>query len=573
MSTSFIVEFAKTRGAETKERNIRQSQLSIKDTDYQVELFRPASKSARTGGRDETYIFRTENESGKSPWEEAHELYEHFKSEGKQLEYVEPETTHILFDPRTLPKSKMAGSLGYLNNWPRPQPELRHGWHLEDEFSQLKKARDIAAPYFENGKVVKIAHFDTGYDRNHPCLPKNLNTAEAQCFIDGEEGNYAWDVEKGTGLEQQWHGQATLAILAGGYVDSFDGKEKFGTEFGGAPLADVVPLRIADSVALLKTASFAKALDYAVEIGCEVVTMSMAGLPSMRWARAVNNAYEKGVTIVVAAGNSWIEGSKKFLPPCVLYPGRWGRVIAATGIACNKFPYIFEANPFFKPGHSEGLSHSEFMQGNFGPGSAMKAALAAFTPNLPWAAHMGGDNWWSLSGGGTSSATPQVAAAAALWIQRYRKELESAGYTGTWKQVEAVRHALFNSAEKNFENYEKFYGNGALKAADALDPKWFPKESDLNMTERATLFMPLIELFFGSRKAAGGSPIQEEMLMTELLQLAHLEPDLQKLLTLDVSKEDVLERKNLPQTDELMELRFAVKQTNCSRQLKEAMGF
>jgi hypothetical protein len=247
-------------------------------------------------------------------------------------------------------------------------------------------------------------------------------------------------------------------------------------------------------------------------------------------------------------------------------------VIAATGIACNNFPYVFDANPHMKSPEKDGLSHSEFMQGNFGPPSAMKTALAAYTPNLPWAARNPDGSFWALSGGGTSSATPQIAAAAALWVQRFRKELDAAGFSGTWKQAEAVRYGLFNSANKNLPDYEKFYGNGALRAADALDPKWFPKDSDLKMSEPADLFLPFLELFFGGQRGAPADALREEMYATELLQLAHTNPDLQKLLTVDVTEKDLQTGENLPDNELLWELRRAIKQSDCSEKLKQFLG-
>jgi len=43
--------------------------------------------------------------------------------------------------------------------------------------------------------------------------------------------------------------------------------------------------------------------------------------------------------------------------------------------------------------------------------------MAAFTPNTAWARY-GAANIVDFDGNGTSAATPQIAAAAALWIQR-----------------------------------------------------------------------------------------------------------------------------------------------------------
>jgi len=51
----------------------------------------------------------------------------------------------------------------------------------------------------------------------------------------------------------------------------------------------------------------------------------------------------------------------------------------------------------------------------------MVAAIAAYTPNVPWA-RFGEPDMIDFDGAGTSAATPQVAGAAALWIQKYRSE-------------------------------------------------------------------------------------------------------------------------------------------------------
>lgn len=579
MAKTFLVEFSKEKKSD---RNIDKSALSVKDCDYHVESFAPQkrgakSKSSATDKREE-YTFHADTETGKSPWDDAHELMDHFFEKGTPIDFVEPESDHLIFDPKTLPKSRMAGSSDFLKNWPQPLEKGKHNhphaWHLDKEHSQLKAARKKAAPYFEkNLKRVKVGHFDTGYDPNHPFLPKFLNLEEARSFISGENPKNAIDAVGGM-MEQQWHGAATMAILAGGYVDSFDGKTKFDDDFGGAPLAEIVPIRIADSVALIKTSAFAKALEYATDIGCDVVSMSMAGIPSIKWARAVNRAYESGVTIVSAAGNSWVEGPKKFLPRCLLYPARWERVIAATGVTCNDFPYVFEANPHEMPKDQTGFAHSEYMQGNYGPSSLMKYSIAGYTPNLPWAsAQKNKSKWWSLSGGGTSSATPQVAAAAALWIQRFRKELDKAGFSGTWKQVEAVRHGLFKSASlEGFAEAEKYFGNGCLKAKDALSAKYFPKDSDLKKAVEAQVFMPILKVFFGGRRGAPVHPGKLDMYASELIQLATNNPELQELLTADLTFEDVEKRQNIPAQEIFMELRFALQDVGASEHLLQFMG-
>ena len=194
------------------------------------------------------------------------------------------------------------------------------------------------------------------------------------------------------------HGTATLALLAGRRVQP--PQTTFNDFLGGAPYAEIVPVRIADSVIHFYTSAMARGLRYAVNAGCDVVSISMGGIPARSWADAVNRAYEAGVAIFAAAGNRIGPSPPRY----IVYPARFARVVAVCGATSDRTPY-------YKPG-----LHRK-MQGCFGPNSKMTTALAAFTPNDPWAV-MGCDNLITHDGGGTSSATPQAAAAAALWLQQ-----------------------------------------------------------------------------------------------------------------------------------------------------------
>ena len=88
--------------------------------------------------------------------------------------------------------------------------------------------------------------------------------------------------------------------------------------------------------------------------------------------------------------------------------------------------------------------------------------MAAYTPNTPWA-DMGCGSLVNPDGAGTSSATPQCASAATLWLQKHRPNPSE-----KWQIVEAVRHALFTSANKEQVAWASFFGNGLLRANDAL---------------------------------------------------------------------------------------------------------
>src|SRR5690606_18297700 len=268
----------------------------------------------------------------------------------------------------------------------------------------------------------------------------------------------------------------------------------------------------APSVVLIKTSAFAEALNYLTALSktgypIHVVSMSMGGAPSKAWADAVNAAYEAGITIVTAAGNHFNGLPTKH----VIYPARFERVIAACGITYDLKPY----------------THNKIgeMQGCSGPERHMDKAMAAFTPNTPWAS--GNKNRISFAGAGTSSATPQVAAAAAIYYRKYHKELD---VLQPWQRVEAIRYALYKSAGKNgipAGSYKSSFGNGIIKAFDALT---IPVNSNLSKTppDRVPLFPILTTIF----KTKPGISTQNrlDMYNTELAQLVYDRPQLKMII-------------------------------------------
>jgi hypothetical protein len=149
------------------------------------------------------------------------------------------------------------------------------------------------------------------------------------------------------------------------------------------------------------------------------------------------------------------------------------------------------------------------MQGNFGPAAKMETAIAAYTPNTPWAV-MGCRDVVSMNGGGTSSATPQAAAAAALWYQHR----PSPANVERWRRAEAVRHALFTSADKTAPDSRKFFGQGLLRARDALD---VPFDTALPKARKDNVWFPLFNLLTGFDNL----PVaRQRMLEVEAAQLA-----------------------------------------------------
>jgi len=236
-----------------------------------------------------------------------------------------------------------------------------------------------------------------------------------------------------------------------------------------------------------------------------VLSMSMGGLASAAWADAVNMAYDAGIVFVAAAGNNFSAGLFGFPTHNIVYPARFRRVIAACGVMASRRPYY-------------GLPTGT-MQGNWGPASKMATAMAAYTPNTSWA-EIGCQDVVDMEGSGTSAATPQVAAAAALYFQRHGATLFDPGrYPERWMCAEATRHALFTTTDKSADggSSEKL-GNGILQASVALALQPVPA-SALHKVALDTASFPLLRVLTGL--GVSPSPETDMMLAIEATQLAH----------------------------------------------------
>ncbi|HEY9363455.1 MAG TPA: S8 family serine peptidase, partial [Chitinophagaceae bacterium] len=143
----------------------------------------------------------------------------------------------------------------------------------------------------------------------------------------------------------------------------------------------------------------------------------------------------------------------------------------------------------------------------------------------PWAA--GNDKRIMFSGAGTSSATPQVAAAAAIY---YRKNHAALDALQPWQRVEAIRYALFKTASKKGSapgSHKQYFGNGIIQANDALN---IPVNDSLAKTpaDKMPWFPILTTIFKAKPEAQPGTKMV--MFNTELSQLVYYNADLRKIL-------------------------------------------
>lgn len=476
---------------------IAGTQLTLDKRQYDAQpLFSSIGVSTNIGAvPSPTWHILTTADSGGNPWDICHAMAaEGLGLAGSDVEFAEPDIQQRwLYGDEKLLGLALAGGCG------APSPERQDYPHKADnfwlrgrDFSQFDAAAaKVGVP--ASGKRTRIAHFDTGYDPAHLSLPAHMNTVLERNFVDPGLPNSAVDTVSGA-LTNPGHGTGTLGILGG---------KPFGSiaALGGAPEAEIVAVRVANSVVLFYNSAIAQALDYVhglcanPETFVHVVTMSMGGLASQAWAEAVNAIYERGVFIVSAAGNNYAN-----LPTHnIVFPARFNRVIAACGVMADHTAYA-------------DLAPTK-MAGNYGPQSKMETAMAACTPNTPWA-RKGCPNIVDFDGNGTSSATPQIAAAAALWTQFYASKL--AAYPQNWMRAEAVRQAILQSAGANPDKAR--LGRGELRSLAMLDlaPA---AAAELEKAPVDSARFPILDTLTGAGFGAAGQD-SRRMLELEALQLS-----------------------------------------------------
>jgi len=161
-----------------------------------------------------------------------------------------------------------------------PYAHLQHG----SQALRLDQAHRLAT-----GKGVRIAVVDTGVDFDHPDLRERVK--RAQNFVDRGERTFTTDI----------HGTAVAGLIAA------TANNDVGI-VGVAPGAEIYALKAcwqqppAAREAVCNSYTLAKAVDFAISQGAQVLNFSLGGPPDPLLGRLIGHALSKGIAVVAADG-------------------------------------------------------------------------------------------------------------------------------------------------------------------------------------------------------------------------------------------------------------------------------
>jgi subtilisin family serine protease len=141
------------------------------------------------------------------------------------------------------------------------------------------------------GKGVRIAVVDTGVDFDHPDLRERVK--RAQNFVDRGERSFTSDI----------HGTAVAGLIAA------TANNDVGIS-GAAPQAEIYALKACWEQppgvrqAVCTSYTLAKAVDYAIVQGAQILNFSLAGPADPLLGKLIDHALAKGIVVVAADGGT-----------------------------------------------------------------------------------------------------------------------------------------------------------------------------------------------------------------------------------------------------------------------------
>jgi serine protease len=203
------------------------------------------------------------------------------------------------------------------------------------------------------------------------------------------------------------------------------------TVVGSAPNARHMPIRAIESVVRVTQVTVARSIDWAVEHGAHVITMSLGGIPSFSLFRALRRAVAADVIVLAAAGNC---------VQVVVWPARYDDCIAVAGTNASD-------------GQWQGTSR----------GSAVD--ISAPGQNVFRATTPDGVG----QGQGTSFAVALTAGVAALWLAHHGRANLVAAARARGETLQTMYRRLLQATARRPQRWDDFdMGPGVVDARALL---------------------------------------------------------------------------------------------------------
>jgi len=312
------------------------------------------------------------------------------------------------------------------------------------------------------GAGAKVFILDNGIDAEHPDLSPNLNTDLCESFVTDED----WNIQPG---EYFNHGTHVAGIVAAA-------DNSFGV-IGVATKAEIVAVKVLSE--LTGSGKFSwinEGIVYAAGQGADVINMSLGTIVNkngfyydedgniigkespkliqelkLALQRAINYAYKSGVTIVVAAGNDYMNADGNGSTIAIL--GDLNNVIAVSVTAPEGWAYDQNTNLDVIASYSNtGRSLIDIAA----PGGDFDFPKPSYYYDCVLSTGSGNTFYF---GAGTSMASPHVAGVAALIIGKYEGKISP----------QEVTKQLLKTADKLDGNGASvLYGKGRVNAYRAV---------------------------------------------------------------------------------------------------------
>ncbi|MHC4165900.1 MAG: S8 family peptidase [Planctomycetota bacterium] len=284
--------------------------------------------------------------------------------------------------------------------------ELDNSWGVRHIFA------DVAHANGNRGMGVKVAVIDTGIDYTHEDLNGNYRGGYDFVFNDDDPFDDSFDS----------HGTYVAGIIAA----EDDGAGIVGV----APEVDLYALKVLDGAGFGTVEWIIAGIDWAVQNGIDIVNLSIEGPHRQALQDACDEAYNAGVLLVAAGGNSLVDGG------AAMYPAAYDSVIAVTATDSSDVPGLF---------------------------SPIDEQMELAAPGVGILSTVAGGSYDSESG--TSTAAAHVTGTAALYVLANTEDLSGDGLVNN----EDVRLMLqLTATDLGEAGKDNIYGYGLVNAAGTL---------------------------------------------------------------------------------------------------------